>query len=135
MFVTALYKVFVIWTFSCTGKKKHLWKFTSGFNEHQILNFERSLSLSPGLKNNLFPPCKISLGGPVYINTLPSYFNIYLYSHTAKYIGTEKNNKIIITKLDYLLHTDRRNNKTRLFTIYRQAGNLVNDKTFYGSLI
>ena len=71
----------------------------------------------------------------MYINTLPSYFNIYLYSHTAKYIGTEKNNKIIITKLDYLLHTDRRNNKTRLFTIYRQAGNLVNDKTFYGSLI
>ena len=52
------------------------------------------------------------------MNTLPSYYNIYLYSHTAKYIGTEKNNKIIITKLDYLLHTDRRNNKTRLHCIY-----------------
>jgi hypothetical protein len=30
----------------------------------QILNFERSLSLSPEPQSNLVPSCKISLGGP-----------------------------------------------------------------------
>ena len=40
------------------------WKFTSGFIGLQILNFERSPSLSTGSQNNLVPPCKISLEGP-----------------------------------------------------------------------
>jgi len=53
--VTALYKLYVIWTF--------LWKFTSGFIGLQIFNFERSLSLSPGPQSSLVPPCKMSLGG------------------------------------------------------------------------
>jgi len=43
---------------------KHLWKFNSGFIEPQILNFEGSLSLSPGPQSSLVPPCKMSLGGP-----------------------------------------------------------------------
>ena len=59
--VTALYKVYVIWTFCCTGKK-HLWKFTSGFIGLQIFNFERSLNLSPGPPSSLIPPGKMSLG-------------------------------------------------------------------------
>ena len=42
---------------------KHLWKFISGFIGPQILNFERSLSLSPGPQSSHVPPCKISLGG------------------------------------------------------------------------
>ena len=37
---------------------------TSGFIGPQILNFERSISLSPGPQNSLVPPYKISLGGP-----------------------------------------------------------------------
>jgi len=36
-----------------------------GFIWPQILNFERSVSLSPGHQSSLVPPCKISLGGPV----------------------------------------------------------------------
>jgi hypothetical protein len=39
--------------------------FTSGFIGSHILNFERSLSLAPGLQNSLVPACKIFLGGPV----------------------------------------------------------------------
>jgi hypothetical protein len=41
-------------------------KFTGGFIGSQTLNFERSLSLSPGPQNSLDPPCKISFGGPEY---------------------------------------------------------------------
>jgi len=37
---------------------------------------------------------------------------VYLYSHTAKYIGREKNNEIIINK---------KKNKT-IYNIYRQEG-------------
>jgi hypothetical protein len=51
----------------------HLWKFTSGFIGPQILNFARSLSLSPGPQSSLVPPCKISFGGPV-----PIYNNVRL---------------------------------------------------------
>ena len=43
---------------------KHLWKFSSGFIEPQILNFERNLSLFSGPQSSLVPPCKIYLGGP-----------------------------------------------------------------------
>ena len=49
---------------SAVQEIKHLWKFTSGFIGLQILNFERSLSLSPGPESNLVPPCKYLLGGP-----------------------------------------------------------------------
>ena len=49
---------------SAVQEIKHLWKFTSGFIGLQILNFERSLSLSPGPEINLVPPCKYLLGGP-----------------------------------------------------------------------
>jgi hypothetical protein len=42
---------------------------TNGFIDPQILNFERSLSLSPGPQSSLVPPCKISLGGPEYERT------------------------------------------------------------------
>ena len=50
MFVTALYKVYIVWTFCFTGYKALMkvyqwfyWIYVS-----KILNFERSLSLSPG---------------------------------------------------------------------------------------
>ena len=49
---------------SAAQEIKHLWKFTSGFIGPQILNFERSLRLSPGPQNSLVPPCIISLGCP-----------------------------------------------------------------------
>jgi hypothetical protein len=49
---------------SAAQEINHLWKFTSGFIGPQILNFERSLSLSPGTQSSLVPPGKISLGGP-----------------------------------------------------------------------
>ena len=41
-----------------------VWKFISGFIGQQTLNFERSLSLSPGPQSSLVPPCTISFGGP-----------------------------------------------------------------------
>ena len=41
-----------------------------GFIWPQILNFERSVSLSPGNQNSLVPPCKISLGGPVCMHCI-----------------------------------------------------------------
>jgi len=39
--------------YSAAQEIKHLWKFTGGFIEPQILNFERSLSLSPLPKSSL----------------------------------------------------------------------------------
>ena len=41
-----------------------------GFIWPQILNFERSVSLSPGNQSSLVPPCKISLGGPVCMHCI-----------------------------------------------------------------
>ena len=46
---------------SAAQEIKHLWKFTSGFIEPQILNFEGSLSLSPALKAVLFRLAKFLL--------------------------------------------------------------------------
>jgi len=60
MFVTALYKVYVIWTFYHTGNYA-LMKVTSGFNGHQIFNFERNLNLSRGPKAFLFRLAKFLL--------------------------------------------------------------------------
>ena len=51
---------------------KHLWKFTSSFIKPQILNFERSLILSPGPWSSLVPHCFISFGGPG-----ESYYHYY----------------------------------------------------------
>jgi hypothetical protein len=41
-------------------------KFTSGFNGPQILNFERSVSVSQGSQSSLVLGCNISLGVPGY---------------------------------------------------------------------
>jgi len=60
MIVTALYKVYAIWTFCCTENKAFM-KFASGFIEPQVLNFERSLSLSPGPKAVMFRLAKFLL--------------------------------------------------------------------------
>jgi hypothetical protein len=49
---------------SAAQEIKHLWKFTSGFIEPRILNFEGSLSLSLGSQSSLVLPCKIFLRGP-----------------------------------------------------------------------
>ena len=46
----------------CNQEGHHF--ITNGFIGPQILNFERSLSLSPGPQRCFVPPCKISLGGP-----------------------------------------------------------------------
>jgi len=72
MIVTALYKVYAIWTFCCTENKAFM-KFASGFIGPQILNFERSLSLSPGPQSCHVPPCNISLGSS-------SRSRIYIFS-------------------------------------------------------
>ena len=53
---------------SAAHKIKHWWKFTSGFIGPQILNFERSLSLSPVPQSSLVPPGKIHFGGLVTCN-------------------------------------------------------------------
>ena len=61
---------------SAAQEIKHLWKLTSGFIEPQILNFERSLSLSPKPKSSLVSPCKIFLGVPLVeqeLLTLPEH--------------------------------------------------------------
>ena len=42
----------------------HIIFFGGGVFSTQILNFEISLSVSPGPKSSLVPPCKISLGRP-----------------------------------------------------------------------
>jgi len=41
-----------------------------------ILNFERSLSLSPGPQSSLVPPCKISPGGPVRFIIRIEFFDL-----------------------------------------------------------
>ena len=53
-FVIKLFLVYLEAKASAARELKHLWKFTSGFIEPPILNFEISLSLSPGPKAVLF---------------------------------------------------------------------------------
>ena len=54
---------------------------TSGFIGPQILNFDRSLSLSLGPQSSLVPPCKISLGGPAHTCWCPAkcYLHAWYY--------------------------------------------------------
>jgi hypothetical protein len=52
--IYALNKVYMLSGHSAAQEIKHLCKFTSGCIGPQIVNFERSLSLSPGPKAVLF---------------------------------------------------------------------------------
>jgi hypothetical protein len=55
---------------SAAQEIKHAWKLTSGFIGPKILNFERSLRLTPGPQSSLVPSYNIWLGGPADINFL-----------------------------------------------------------------
>ena len=72
MFITALYKVFVILTFCCTGNQAFM-KMYQWFYWTSNPLFERNLNLSRGSQNSLVPPCKISLGGPEHIHPRISF--------------------------------------------------------------
>ena len=105
---------------SAVQEIKHLWKFTSGFIELQILNFERSLSLSPGPESNFVPPCKYLLGGPERnIRILQHIILSSIVKHLDKYtIFTDDQNDLtkkdlcksqfIITTLDLAKWIDSR---------------------------
>jgi hypothetical protein len=72
-FFGGYFQLFLVYFYMLSGHSavqeiNNLWKFTSGFIGPQILNFARSLSLSPGPQSSLVPPCKISFGGPVDIH-------------------------------------------------------------------
>jgi hypothetical protein len=65
MFVTALYKCYL--DILLLGNKAFM-EINQCFNGPEILNFERSLGLSPRPQNSLVPPCKIFLWDPAYHN-------------------------------------------------------------------
>ena len=54
--------MYMLYGHSASQEIKHIWKFISGFIGPQILNFERSLNLSPGPQSSHVLPCKISRG-------------------------------------------------------------------------
>jgi hypothetical protein len=53
-------------THSLSHRRFLIFKFFGVFST-QIFNFHRNLSLFPGPKSSLVPPCKISLGGPMRV--------------------------------------------------------------------
>ena len=65
---------------SDTQEIKHFWKFTSGFIGPQILNFDISLSLSPGPKSSLDPSGKTSRGGPGEVHKAHSSSEIFSHN-------------------------------------------------------
>ena len=65
-------------------------KITSCFFGPQILNFEISLSLSPGPQSNLVPPCKISLGVPDNDTTCITDFINQLFLFAKVHIRWDK---------------------------------------------
>ena len=65
MFVTALYKVYVIWTFCCTGNKAFM-KVYQWFHLTPNLIFSEKSQPVPRPQNSIVRPCKFFLGDPVH---------------------------------------------------------------------
>ena len=64
MFVTALYKVYMISGHSAAQEIKHIESLPVVLLDLKSSVLKEVSAFPPGPQSNLVPPCKISLGGP-----------------------------------------------------------------------